>query len=169
MCCLINHKIIFIGKKHLSHCSHLKDFSPLWVLWYVMGKASITLITFKRLLIVVCSLMCHKRTFRSKHSSHCLHLKGFLPLCVLWWIIRWAFLIKHLSHWSHLKGLFPLCVTWCLTGVIIWAKHLSHWSHLSGFSPLCVIWWLKIPLLWVKYLSKWSYLNGFCSPCILWW
>ena len=48
------------------------------------------------------------------------HLNGFPPECALLeWIFKWSFVMLEKSHCGHLWGFNPACVIMCLLGVLL--------------------------------------------------
>ena len=68
---------------------------------------------------------------------------GFVFKCLFRCKARWSDLAKLRSHCVHLKGLIPVCFLWCRVNSSDLANFQVHPSQaqLKGFSPVCVLAW----------------------------
>ena len=78
------------------------------------GETFVTLATFIWFLPSVNSLMFYQTSFleKKKHLSNWLHWYDFSPVCILWCIIWWCFIVNHLFL-VKLMFFSEVCVLWC--------------------------------------------------------
>jgi hypothetical protein len=87
---------------------------------------------------------------------HCVHLKGFSPVCTFKWRRRVLDWTKDFVHWVQLKGFSPVCILiWCWSDKAV-DNGLLQLTHTKGFS-------FRTPLR--ALLNSWK--SSYFKICVL--
>jgi hypothetical protein len=70
---------------------------------------------------------------------HCMHIKGFSPVCVLMCSFSLLDSENDLLHCLHTKGFSPECILMCAFRELEHENELLHSLHMKGFSPVCLL------------------------------
>jgi len=94
------------------------------------------------------------------------HLKGFSPVCMRSWHLRFEDLENDAKQMEHLKGFSPVCMRSCPLRLEDWVNDLKQMEQQKGFSPECMPSWDLRCEDRENDFKQMEQLNGFSPECM---